>query len=229
MDPFADLKSLPTDLEELDLEELQQPWVVETYSSNIYGEALDLDAAIRVRMPHHYTRDATGIRSMADAIGTLPGPEEAIHLWIGGQHSMGHVIPAIIELARPEIIEALHVATLTFSKDNASEWASLIQEGSIKELTILCSQYFQKTSPEIYDFAVTLFDGLPVTIFPRRAHTKLMTALLSDGRKISAEGSANTRSARTLEQVCIFGSPEVYHFHTSMMTKASKSTKDRNI
>jgi hypothetical protein len=227
--PFDDLKTLDMDLQELDLDELQQPWIIDDYAESTYGEALDLDNGIRVTIPIHYTQDATSIKSMTQAIGRLPNADEAIHLWIGGQHSMGHIIPALIELAAPEIIDTLHVATLTFSKDNALEWADLMDKGKIKRLTILTSQYFSKTSPQIYDFALALFQRRPVEVFPRRAHTKLMTAKLSDGRTISAEGSANTRSARTLEQVCIFGSPEVYDFHTAMMGKAKSSTKDRHL
>jgi hypothetical protein len=220
----------PLDLEGLDaidLDDLQQPWDA-VYAATTYGEAIaDLDASVRVKTPVNHCRDATAIKSMTEAIGTLPAVDESIHLWIGGQHSMGHVIPAVLELAAPAQIETVHVATLTFSKDNASEWASLIDSGRIKSMFVLCSQYFQKTSTGIYDFAIGIFAGRPIEVFPRRAHAKLLAMKLTNGQTVTAEGSSNTRSARTIEQVALFGNPEVYAFHVRQMERAKNWTKDR--
>jgi hypothetical protein len=213
-------------LDAIDLAELEQPWEG-VYSTSTYGESVNMDASVRVAVPLHHCRDVSGIVSMAEAIGTLPSPTESLHLWIGGAHSMGHVIAAVLDIAAPATIETCHVATLTFSKDNAAEWASLIDAGKIGKLTVLCSQYFSKTSAPIYEFATALFQPRGIELFPLRIHCKLCAIRLTDGRTVTGEGSANTRSARTLEQVALFGSPAVYDFHVSQMEKAKTWTKDR--
>ncbi|HWE95744.1 MAG TPA: hypothetical protein VG269_17400 [Tepidisphaeraceae bacterium] len=206
-------------LAEFAIEGLSQPWG-SVYSTGTYGEHAQLDGSIRTAAPIHYCRDTTGIKSMAKAIGELPSAKESLHLWIGGQHSMGHILPAVLELAAPTGIDECHIATLTFSKENANEWASLFDAKQVKKLTVLCSHYFSKTSTAIYDYARDLFEPRGIKMFAIRSHTKLLCCRLSDGRTVTAEGSANTRSAKTVEQVCIFGSRDVYGFHVSQMQRA---------
>jgi hypothetical protein len=224
--PYDHLQPLDG-LHELATDDLSQPWE-SVYSTGTYGEHVQLDGGIRAIIPIHHCRDTTGIKSMTDAIGELPKPSESLHLWIGGQHSMGHLLPAVLELAAPATIETCHIATLTFSKDNANEWAALFDAADVKAMTVLCSHYFSKTSTAIYDYARNLFEPRGINLFAIRSHTKLLTCKMTDGRTVTAEGSANTRSARTVEQVCLFGSREVYDFHVSQMERAKHWTKDRN-
>lgn len=219
----ANLKTLDAaQLGEMDLAELNQPWTAE-YSTEIYGRDVNLDAQIRTTVDHHRCIDAVEAKSLTDALGTLPAPGEAVHLWIGHGHSMGHVIAAVLKLADPAHIEDLAISTLTFSRANAEDWAALMDAGRVKTLTLLCSQYFEKTSPHLFDPAAELLRPRGARLVTLRIHSKLICARLSDGRTISAEGSANTRSAKTVEQVAIFGSREVYDFHVAQMEKAIRS------
>ena len=140
-------------------------------------------------------------------------------MWIGGKHSMGHIVPAVLELADGATIDELSICTLTFSKQNAEEWADLIDRKRIKKCTVVTSVYFEKTSTGIYDYAASILRPRNVDLFTLRCHAKLACMQLSDGRTITAEGSANTRSAKTIEQVTLFGSPDVYQFHLSQISK----------
>ncbi len=105
----------------------------------------------------------------------------------------------------------------------------LFDAGKIKVLSIICSHFFAKTSAGIYEQSLTIFEPRGIKVYPRRCHVKLLAMKLSDGRTITAEGSANTRSAKTLEQLSITGSREVYGFHVDMCGRAQASTKDRYI
>ena len=70
-----------------------------------FGDILEIDQATRLAIYESRFADAVEAKSLAEAIGTLPGPQEAIHMLIGARHSMGHLVPAIISLASPEVIE----------------------------------------------------------------------------------------------------------------------------
>lgn len=218
-DEFAEL----ADMMELDAAApLDDQSDIELYAASTYGEAVDLNGSARTIIPVHLVRDATAIDSMTEALGRLPTPEEALHLWIGWRHSMGALLGSILDLAAPAVIDELHLATLTFSKDNAEEWAGYIDAGQVKRLTVVCSQYFEKTSTGIYDHAAALLLPRGARIIPIRSHCKLLAARMSDGRHFTAEGSANTRSAKTVEQVTLFANPDVYEFHRRQMERAAE-------
>jgi len=206
-------------LKTLDAGRLKQPWQP-VYTDKRYGTAVDLDAGVRVTSRVTRTVDATRIGSMAAAIGSLPQPDEHLHLWIGGGSSMGHVIPAVLQLADSATLTELCIATLTFSRANVLEWADLIDQKKIGRLTLIASRYFEKTSGGIYEFGRDLLAARGADVFTLRSHCKILTMALSDGRTITAEGSANTRSAKTVEQVAIFGSPVVYQFHREQIVRA---------
>ncbi len=115
--PALDMASVP----ELEIDQIEQPWP--RWADAEWGQPItDLDSGIRIAIPIHHTRDCTGIDHMAKAIGALPTESEDLRMWIGGQISMGHVIPAVLELAAPAVIERCDIATLTYSRANAEEW-----------------------------------------------------------------------------------------------------------
>ena len=178
-----------------------------------FGEILQIDQATRLAIYESRFADAQEAKSLAAAIATLPTPGESIHLLIGAKHSMGHVIPAIISLASPSIIEELTVSTLSFSKRNAIDICAAIDAKLVNKFTLVCSHYFSKTSPQIFDPSKVILEERGATIICPRQHTKLILCRLSDGRYVTGEGSANLRSADVVEQVTLFGNPAVYDFH----------------
>lgn len=191
----------------------------ERYAKGKYGEAVNMDDATRLALLQSRFVDAIEAKSMADALVSLPTPGEAIHAVIGGLHSMGHIIPAILKLAAPAIMEELTICTLTFSKANAIDLAAAMDAGLIRKLTIVASHYFAKTSTGIFDPSAAILRERGATVITPRSHAKLILCRLSDGRFISGEGSANLRSAVTIEQVTLFGDPQVYAFHAGWIRK----------
>lgn len=192
-----------------DLPELGDP----QYAASTYGDALDIDQQTRTAITESRCIDAREAQDMAAAIGTLPQPGEALHMIIGGQHSQWHLIPAVLQLANPATIVEATIATLTYSKQNYIDLCHLIDARKIQKLTVVCSHYFSKTSPHIYDPSKILFDERGVILLSPRSHAKLVLLKLSDGRAITAEGSANLRSAVTVEQVTLYADTAVYEFH----------------
>ncbi|MFI5380651.1 MAG: phosphoribosyltransferase [Tepidisphaerales bacterium] len=228
-----DLKTLDTsrltrlDLDRLgalDTARLAAPWG-ETYSTATYGQELDANAVIKAQNHVKTLIDATGARSFADALGALPAPGESVHAIIGFRHSMGDLLPAVARLSGQRI-EVCHIATLTYSRQNATDWAAMLDAGTIRKLSVLVSHYFSKTSPQIFDATAPMLRARGVTIAAARSHAKLLLCKLADGRCITGEGSANTRSAKTVEQLTIFGDPAIYSFHRQWLDKIIADTND---
>jgi hypothetical protein len=188
------------------------------------GQTHNVDGGVRVLIPVHHVKDATAVASMTEAIGRLPTAEESIHLWIGGTHTMSHMLGAILDLAAPATIDSLHVATFSFSKDNANEWAGYLDAGTVKSLTVITSKYFASTSTPLYQHGLDVLEPRGATIVSVRSHCKVIAAKLTDGRTVVTAGSANTRSAKSIEQVDITGHPEVYAFHVDQMKRCEAIT-----
>lgn len=167
--------------------------------------------------------DASKVTRAAEAIGTLPRPDQAIHLIVGGQFSLWDTVPAILALATPATIDTLHLATLSFSTSNVTGLADLLDSGKVQRVTLLVSHYFRATSPEIALPAIAALEARGQRWFTVRNHTKLILAKLTDGRTIAIESSANLRSKANLEQMTLYGDPGVYTFHASWLDRLANA------
>jgi hypothetical protein len=126
-------------------------------------------------------------------------------------------VTAVLDLSG-EVIDRLHIATLGFSRRNIESMGRLMGEERIRELRLLCSHYFAGTSPHLYQLAVDELSRRPGAAFLSvRSHAKLLALRLQSGRVLTLESSANLRSCKNIEQLSIFGSPDLYAFHTGWM------------
>ncbi len=130
-----------------------EPTVDDVESEMLAMPHLENDRRRETRKMKRELRDARQAESAAEAIGRIPGPDEAIHLVVCGKFSLWDSVPAVLTFARPATIANLHIATLGFSKNNIAALCVLLDSGWIREVSLLCSHYFQGTSTSIYDFA----------------------------------------------------------------------------
>ncbi len=133
-------------------------------------------------------RDARQAKTAAEAIGKLPGPTGAVHLVISGRFALWDMVPAIIDMTGATI-DALHIATLGFSKRNINKMATLVDAGTIGQAWLLCSHYFAGTSEPIYNHAVDELAKRPerMHFLSIRTHAKVVLIALSDGRRVVIE------------------------------------------
>jgi len=165
----------------------------------------------------HRTQDVRQTKIAADAIGSLPGPGDSLHLLVSGRFAMFHIIPAALTLAGCRI-ERLHIATLGFSRRNIEALAELLDAGTVGAAWLLASHYFKGTSPTAYAYAVDVLGKRSAARFVSlRNHCKLLALRFTDGRTLTVESSANLRSCKNLEQMTLTGCPEVYAFHVRWM------------
>lgn len=155
----------------------------------------------------------------------LPGPEESTHIIARGNFPLWQIVPAVLIMAAPALIDALHIATLGFSKSNAADLIALLDAGKITHVHIVASVYFQRQNPAEWRM---MEDGLQARrqrIVALRAHAKVIAMRLSDGRGITVESSANLRSCRNIEQLTITNSEPLRAFHAGWIEEVIRRAK----
>lgn len=153
------------------------------------------------------------VAAAAREIDRLPDRDESIHAIMRGNWHGWDIVPAILQLAAPNAIESLYVATLGFNTRNAAELLRLIDDGRIRSVVFLCSHYFAKASAAEFEI---LRAGLEARGFPAiayRTHAKIIAARMTDGKSYVVESSANLRSCHNIEQFAMTESPALFDFH----------------
>ena len=154
-------------------------------------------------------------RSNPDAykhLGPLPADGESLHGIISGKYALYELIPAIIERSAQPIVD-LHVATLSFSKQNAADLLALIDDGHIEHMGLLISYFFKAQNRHLYDLLVPPLIERGHRVLSMRTHCKIILARMKDGTQYVAESSANLRSSVNIEQFVLTRSKELYDFH----------------
>lgn len=170
------------------------------------------DATVIMRTRAGRETFATKVALAAKAIDRLPDGNESIHLIAAGQFSLADTIPVIHHLAG-QAIDALHVASLSFSNDNTAMLCQMLDSGQIRQLIFLLSHYFEKTSAAIAGPAVIELGKRGAKIVVARNHAKIIAAKIGN-ETVTVISSANLRSKHNFETMLLCGSPEVYRFYT---------------
>ena len=156
--------------------------------------------------------DCRRIDYAAEAIERLPGPTEAWHVVVCGKFALWDLVPAAYRLAGT--IDTLHIATLGFSKSNIAELCRMLDMGRIRGARLLCSHYFKGTSKPIYEYATQELTTRPAAAFLSiRTHAKILLLSMANGQTLTVEASANLRSCQNIEQLTLYGAPDLYRFH----------------
>lgn len=163
--------------------------------------------------------DARQIQTAAKAIDHIPAANEARHMIISGRFALFDFVPAILQLAAPEVITDLYLATLGFSQENITDAMDLIDANKVQRFSLLASHYFKGTSELIYDYAVEQISARKgkARFLSLRTHAKIIALRLTDRRAVVIESSANARSCKNIEQATAIGSPACYEFHVAWM------------
>ena len=142
----------------------------------------------------------------------LPGAGETLHGVISGKYALWQLVPALIEKTGMKIAD-LHIATLSYSQQNAAELLGLVEDGQVKRVTLLVSYFFKSQNRELYDSLVPALLERGHRVLSMRTHCKLLLAKMSRGTRYVVESSANLRSCKNIEQFCLTRCPRLYAFH----------------
>jgi hypothetical protein len=160
-------------------------------------------------------RRSAQLRKAAEVIPYLPGPGESLHTLLTGFFDFALVLTCVLR-SRPCPCEHARISTLSFGKKNVQEMAAWIDDGLVRRLTLLCADFMAKASPEVCQGAVAeLAERRGQTVGSARCHAKVVTLAFNDGLRLSFEGSANLRTNRNLENLCVVNDPGLHDFHAA--------------
>jgi hypothetical protein len=142
----------------------------------------------------------------------LPREGESIHGVICGRYAMWDLIPGLLERTGRRISD-LHIATLSYGKQNASELLSLIDDGTIKRVSLLVSYFFKAQNRSLYDSLVPGLRERGHRVLAMRTHAKIMLVKFAGGGSYTIEGSANLRSNKNVEAFVFTRCRRLYNFH----------------
>jgi hypothetical protein len=155
----------------------------------------------------------------------LPADGQTLHGVICGKYAMWDLVPALIERTGRKITD-LHIATLSYGKQNAQELLGLIDDGQVKRVSLLVSYYFKSTSRGLYDTLVPPLRERGHRVLAMRTHAKIILAKMASGGSYVIEGSANLRSCKNVEQFCLTRCRRLYCFHRAWMENELLSRVD---
>jgi len=163
--------------------------------------------------------NALRAKSAAEALAGLPADGETWHCLMTGDFDSFDLVPAMLDHARPAVIEDLHLASLGFNHANARRLVELMDAGLVRRCTMIVSLYYE-ADPKEADTCYTLARELPARggwYCATRSHAKVIAARFTDGRCFVIESSANLRTCRNLEQFAITQDRGLFDFHREWM------------
>lgn len=133
---------------------------------------------------------------------------------INGSFIFGDFIEALLVEHKIQCKE-MQIATLSMSQENVDSLAGLMEDGYIKKLMLIGSDFF--ASHEKFNLMPYIQEKLDIDnrfqMVVARTHTKICIFETSKGNKFVIHGSANLRSSGNCEQIVIEKNAELYDFN----------------
>jgi hypothetical protein len=161
-------------------------------------------------------------------IETLPAPGESLHIICKGNFPLWSIVPAILTLTAPAVIERLSIATLGFSTSNAADLLALFDAGKIVAVDIVASVYFERQNPAEFRMMAEGLAARGQRLVALRSHAKVIAMKLSDGTALAVESSANLRSCRNIEQITIIHDLDLFYFHAGWVAQVIDAAGGKN-
>jgi hypothetical protein len=177
------------------------------------------DARQQARAFRASLRRKAQLKRAAEVIPYLPGPGESLHTLLTGYFDFALVLTCVLR-SRPVPCEHVRIATLSFGLKNTQEMARWLDEKLVNRLTLLCADFMAKASPKVYFGAVKeLVEQRGQIVGSARCHAKVVTLAFADGLRLSFEGSANLRTNRNMENLCVINDPDLHDWHAAWIDK----------
>lgn len=137
---------------------------------------------------------------------------ETVHALLSGNFIFGDFFEALA-VKFNLLIDDLTLSTLSMGSDNVDSFHNLLAGDYLKSLNIIVSDYFwshnRQNAPYIYN-KLDINDMFQLAV--SGTHTKVALMRIGD-KKIVITGSANLRSSRSVEEITVQSSDDLYDFH----------------
>jgi hypothetical protein len=169
------------------------------------------------------------LKRAAEVIPHLPGPGESLHTLLTGFFDFALVLSCVLR-SRPVACEHARLATLSFSDRNTQELARWLDDGIVQRLTLLCSNFMEKSCPDEYRGAVfELAQRRGQVVGSARCHAKVVTLAFEDGMRLAFESSANLRTCRNVENLTVVNDLGLHDWHAAWIdTKVREHEIDQS-
>jgi len=171
--------------------------------------------ALRHRPTRRRAEDHRARGALAGVLDPLPTEGESAHLILPGGIALGEVLWSVVDRIPPA---ALAISTLGFNRVFVADLIDRMRTGRVLSATVVCSNYFSRADAVEYQEARELLAPWPVTLTDSRTHAKIAVF-----GPFSLEGSANLRSCRSVENVCITHDEGVARFHAGWIRQIANS------
>jgi hypothetical protein len=183
------------------------------------GRPAALDFRQRARAFKASLRRKAQLKRAAEVVPHLPGPGESLHTLLTGFFDFALVLTCVLR-SRPVPCEHCRVATLSFGGRNVQEMAGWLDGGTVRRLTLLCSDFMEKASPKEYRGAVReLAEQRGQVVASARTHAKVVTLAFADGLRLVFEGSANLRTNHNVENLAVVNDPGLHDWHAQWIDR----------
>lgn len=185
---------------------------------------LATDPIIRRKSPRRTLRRLGREAAAVEQLQRLPEPGETYNLILTGRWHGFDLVGAIIELAKPDTVDRLEIATLGFNVTQTHHLADLLDAGAIGSVRFLVSDMFKEKNPAEFGILRTELESRGQTVAARRNHAKLLLFEMASGRKLAGHGSLNLRRCNSFEQLEISTDPTLHDFFRDFITDAIEDT-----
>lgn len=154
-----------------------------------------------------------------EILPALPEPGYHYHIISNGKSDFWTWIPVIASYMGT--VEEFYASTWSLNRANTTELLDLLDQGRIRNATVLTGLYFKRRETAVY---ATLVEGLLQRGQRYRAlptHAKI-SLLGNEDHHITIEGSANWTGNPQIEQYVITDDPEIYGFHRAWMEEVCR-------
>lgn len=153
-----------------------------------------------------------------EVVAVLPGPGEALHGLMTGRYDLMQLVEAIIDAVGD--VWRLRIATLSYNARNLSDLTTLVDDGRVAAVSLLCSAFFRDHNKELWQETQDEFRQRKGCVCAaQRSHAKVVAFEFQNGRTLFLEGSANLRTNGNREQFMLADWPEVYDWHASWIDR----------
>jgi hypothetical protein len=152
------------------------------------------------------------LKAAEDAVDVLPDEGESLHAIMSGFYDLMHLLIVLLGRFRSPC-QSMRIGTLSLSRRNVQEMVALFDQGKVRGLDLLCSDFFRKHDDDIFAELVQEFRSRGQRVGSARSHAKVVAVALDDGRRYVLEGSANLRTNRNQEQFALTRSRDLWTFY----------------